>query len=47
MTVDANIVIQKLTSQIADLHLRVALLEAEKETLLEQLKKAKQEKVKK
>ena len=39
MKIDADAVVQKLITQIANLHLQVAILQAEKEALQGQLKK--------
>ena len=44
MKIDANIVIQKLVNQIADLQLQVAILQAENETLQRQLGEKQEEK---
>jgi len=43
MKIDANIVIQKLVNQIADLQLQVAILQAENETLQRQLSEKQKE----
>jgi len=42
MNIDANLVIQKLTRQISDLVLQVAILQAQVETLQKQLEQQKQ-----
>jgi len=39
MKIDADAVVQKLITQIANLHLQVAILQTEKEALQGQLKK--------
>ena len=43
MKIDADAVVQKLITQIANLHLQVAILQAENETLQRQLSEKQKE----